>query len=135
MSACTNGPSQRYHREFIDAIFGEGKSYIGMANQDSKEDSMGRIDSWPMVWLYYCLNVIGDPMLKVKGAPFTPFEPTNDRNDDGTLDGSSYGPDDGTDSGDNGGYDGSFIDRLRSFIRQLLTQILANLKSGNTSEK
>jgi len=65
----TDGPSQRYHREFIDAIFGEGKSLLGVANQDSKEDNIGRLDCDPMLWLYYCINLFGDPALHVHGAP------------------------------------------------------------------
>jgi len=92
--ASTDGPSQRYHREFIDAIFGEGKSTLGWANQDSKEDNLVRLDSWPMLWLYYCINLLGDPALKVKGAPYNPPELDQDSGDDG-----------GDGSDDNGGND------------------------------
>jgi len=80
--ASTDGPSQRYHREFIDAIFGEGKSTLGWANQDSKEDNLERLDSWPMLWLYYCINLFGDPALKVKGAPYNPPALDQDSGDD-----------------------------------------------------
>jgi len=64
----TDGPSQRYHREFIDAIFGEGKSLLGVANQDSKEDNAGQINpSMPIMrWLYYGIEYLGDPALRIK---------------------------------------------------------------------
>jgi hypothetical protein len=71
----TRGPSQYYHREFIDALFGEQKPLIGMANQDSKEDNINRFDCNQMLWLYYCLNLIGDPALRVHGAPGTFEQP------------------------------------------------------------
>jgi hypothetical protein len=59
----TNGASQRYHREFIDAIFGEGLIQLGKANQDSKEDNLYRISNKIMRWCYYQLNLFGDPTI------------------------------------------------------------------------
>lgn len=72
-------PSARYHREFWDAVFGEGKTTFGCASQDSKEDNVqyiglyesnlgpfGKIDI--MKFLYYGINLCGDPVLKIKGV-------------------------------------------------------------------
>jgi hypothetical protein len=65
----TDGASQRYHRQFWDAIFGEEIMEIGKANQDSKEDNIPNINGACMRWCYYELNLFGDPTLT--------FIPTN----------------------------------------------------------
>ncbi len=65
----TDGPSQRFDRQFWDAIFSEGKTNLGLANQDSKEDNIGGImggyynedSSRVLRWMYYGLNLLGDP--------------------------------------------------------------------------
>ncbi len=59
----TNGASQRFHRQFFDAIFGENITEIGKANQDSKEDNLHRIIYPCIRWCYYQLNLFGDPTL------------------------------------------------------------------------
>jgi hypothetical protein len=59
----TDGASQRYHREFWDAVFGENITEIGKANQVSKEDNLHRIRQAVMRWCYYQLNLFGDPSL------------------------------------------------------------------------
>jgi hypothetical protein len=59
----TDGSSQRYQREFWDAVFGENINEIGKANQDSKEDNIYRIYQSVMRWCYYQLNLFGDPSL------------------------------------------------------------------------
>ncbi|UCD13872.1 MAG: PKD domain-containing protein [Thermoplasmatales archaeon] len=59
----TDGPSQRFHREFWDAVFGENITEIGKANQDSKEDILFRINYPCMRWCYYQLSLFGDPTL------------------------------------------------------------------------
>ena len=64
----TDGPSQRFNREFLDAIFREGKTRLGVANQDSKEDNFERTDNFISLCVYYCLNLLGDPALEFKGA-------------------------------------------------------------------
>ncbi|RLF57968.1 MAG: hypothetical protein DRN25_05775 [Thermoplasmata archaeon] len=63
----TDGPSQRYNREFVDAIFGEGRERIGEANIDSKEDNIGRmlLSSVPMRIIYYGINLLGDPLIEI----------------------------------------------------------------------
>jgi len=63
MSHSTDAPSQRYHREFIDAIFGENITELSRANQDSKEDNLYRINDQCMRWCYYQLNLFGDPTI------------------------------------------------------------------------
>ncbi len=57
----TDSSSQHFHREFWDAVFGEGKTIIGEANHDSKEDNLYRINDECMRWSYYALNLFGDP--------------------------------------------------------------------------
>lgn len=66
----TDGASQRYNREFWDAIFNvsERKLEIGKANQDSKEDNLYRISDDYMRWVYYELNVFGDPTIRFRGV-------------------------------------------------------------------
>jgi len=59
----TDGDSQRYHREFWDAVFGENIPEIGKANQDSKEDNIFLIERSCMRWCYYQLNLFGDPSI------------------------------------------------------------------------
>ncbi|MGC9307947.1 MAG: right-handed parallel beta-helix repeat-containing protein, partial [Thermoplasmatota archaeon] len=61
----SDGPSHRYHREFVDALFGEGKLRLGMANHDSKHDNLYRIDESCMRWCCYGTNLFGDPALLI----------------------------------------------------------------------
>ena len=61
----TNGSSQRYDREFWDAIFGEGITNLGKANQDSKEDNIGLIFTDYYRYCYYQLNLLGDPEVQI----------------------------------------------------------------------
>lgn len=70
----TDGPSQRFDREFFDAIFNEGVRYpkktsLGVANQDSKEDNLWRINEPHMRYCYYELNLFGDPQVSLKPVP------------------------------------------------------------------
>ena len=63
--------SQRYDREFFDAIFGENIHELGKANADSKEDNLHYIGgdysaSNTMRQCYYQLNLFGDPQLSIK---------------------------------------------------------------------
>jgi len=59
----TNGPSQKFQREFWDAVFGENITEIGKANQDSKEDILYQINYPYIRWCYYQLNLFGDPTI------------------------------------------------------------------------
>ena len=68
----TDGPSQRYHREFWDAVFAEDITEFGKANQDSKEDNLYRIHEVAMRWCYYELNLLGDPAVQFKAPTNSP---------------------------------------------------------------
>ena len=60
-SYSTDGDSQRFHREFWDAVFGENIKEIGRANHDSKEDNLYMIQRSCIRWVYYGTNLFGDP--------------------------------------------------------------------------
>ncbi len=60
-SYSTDGDSQRFHRQFWDAVFGENIKEIGRANHDSKEDNLFLIQRSCMRWVYYETNLFGDP--------------------------------------------------------------------------
>jgi hypothetical protein len=62
-SYSTDGDSQRLHRQFWDAVFGENISQIGKANHDSKEDNLAIIGRSCIRWCYYETNLFGDPSL------------------------------------------------------------------------
>ena len=57
----TDGPSQRFDRQFWDAVLNEDMLEIGRANQDSKEDNLWDINGECIRWCYYELNLFGDP--------------------------------------------------------------------------
>jgi hypothetical protein len=71
----TDGASQRYNREFWDAVFSpaEGKLEFGRANADSKEDNIYRITDDYMRWVYYELNLFGDPAIGFRGVSAIAF--------------------------------------------------------------
>lgn len=75
----TDGPSQRFNREFWDAVFNtaEGMPELGRANQDSKEDNLYRINEDCMRWCYYELNLFGDPTIAIKGVRGVTFDYPN----------------------------------------------------------
>jgi hypothetical protein len=62
-SYSTDGDSQRFHRQYWDAVFGEGITEISRANHDSKEDNLNIIDRSCIRWVYYQTNLFGDPAL------------------------------------------------------------------------
>ncbi len=66
MGYSTDGPSQYFDREFFDALFGENIRSLGQANQDSKEDNIGRIDDWYIRFCYYEITLFGDPEISLK---------------------------------------------------------------------
>jgi hypothetical protein len=62
----TNGASQHFHREYIDACFGEYLAENGDALVDSKIDTIPyTLSSGVMHWVHYELNLMGDPAMKV----------------------------------------------------------------------
>jgi len=78
MGYSTDGPSQRFDRQFWDAPLGEGIFEIGRANQDSKEDNLWDINGGCIRWCYYELNLFGDPAQKFRFAEtcdWIEFEP------------------------------------------------------------
>ncbi|HWR27581.1 MAG TPA: C25 family cysteine peptidase, partial [Candidatus Thermoplasmatota archaeon] len=79
-SYSTDGDSQRLHRQFWDAVFGEMIPEIGRANHDSKEDNLPIIGRSCIRWCYYETNLFGDPALKIteitNNPPATPSLPS-----------------------------------------------------------
>ena len=69
--AGTDGPSQRYQREFWDAVFSplENKPEIGRAMYDSKEDNIYRINESGMRWCHYEITLFGDPCIPIINTP------------------------------------------------------------------
>ncbi len=61
-----DGVSQRFHREFWDAFFGEGASTIGQALIDSKEDNAWAFDDPYFRWVGFESNLFGDPAVRLK---------------------------------------------------------------------
>ena len=78
-SYSTDGDSQRFHRQFWDAVFGENIKEIGRANHDSKEDNIPIIGRSCIRWVYYETNLFGDPALRftedTNHPPETPSVP------------------------------------------------------------
>jgi len=61
----TDGANQYYNRQFFDALFGEGITAIGPANDDSKVDNIPFVDMGPNRWVYYELVLLGDPAMDI----------------------------------------------------------------------
>jgi hypothetical protein len=84
-SYSTDGDSQRFQREFWDAIFDENIPELGKANHDSKEDNLPIIGRSMIRWCYYQTNLFGDPtinMLDTNGntIPDQPDKPNGPSN-------------------------------------------------------
>jgi len=77
--ASTNGASQHFHREFVDAIFDENMTVIGEANQDSKEDSAPWAEWGVYRWCYYEINLFGDPSMDMWTDIPIPIQPEYER--------------------------------------------------------
>lgn len=66
MQGSTNGASQYFHRQYIDAIFGESINELGYTLVDSKIDNIPFISNSPvMYWVTYETNLIGDPLMMI----------------------------------------------------------------------
>lgn len=63
----TDGASQYFDRQFFDAVFGEDITAIGQANDKSKEDNIGNLNSHQgaIRWCAYQLNLFGDPSMDI----------------------------------------------------------------------
>ncbi|MFE3846079.1 C25 family cysteine peptidase [Thermoplasmatota archaeon] len=82
----TDGDSQRFNREFWDAVFGENIPEIGKANQDSKEDNLYLIGRSCIRWCYYQLNLFGDPSVSFfYNKPKKPETPTGQKTGEARL--------------------------------------------------
>lgn len=61
----THSSSQRFHREYIDAIFGEGIHELGAAIADARADAVPyTLNSGVMHWCHYEITLFGDPAMK-----------------------------------------------------------------------
>jgi hypothetical protein len=90
------GPSQHFDRQFWDAILGENILNLGRANQESKQATYDVVGpggfDWAMRWVYYELNVFGDPELVIKtGAGIVHQGHTIDDDNDGESGGDGDG--------------------------------------------
>ncbi len=66
MQGSTNGASQYFHRQYIDAIFGESINALGYTLVDAKIDNIPFISNSPvMYWVTYQTNLIGDPLMMI----------------------------------------------------------------------
>ncbi len=68
----TDGASERYDRQFFDAIFGQNITELGKANTYSKEKNIGYLSSSDpaeagvMRYVYYETNLLGDPTTQLQ---------------------------------------------------------------------
>ncbi len=69
----TNGSSQYYHRQFVDALFAEGLNELASANDDSRTDNVPYIAYESNRWVHYEVTTFGDPAMPVWTA--TPRAP------------------------------------------------------------
>ena len=69
----TDGPSQRFDRQFWDATLGERILQLGRANQDSREDNVYDINGDCIRWCFYELNLFGDPELALRFVNVPPW--------------------------------------------------------------
>lgn len=61
----TNGASQRFHRQYIDALFGEDIIELGYALVDCKVDNIPYTNTPVMYWVAYETNLFGCPFMRV----------------------------------------------------------------------
>jgi len=69
----TNGSSQYYHRQFVDALWAEGINELAAANGDSRADNIGYIDYESNRWVHLEITAFGDPAMPIWAhTPRTP---------------------------------------------------------------
>lgn len=62
----TNGPSQHLHREFYDALYGEGITRIAEIHEDSRLDTQPFVtNNSTLLWSYFECTLLGDPTLDI----------------------------------------------------------------------
>ncbi|MFC1662732.1 C25 family cysteine peptidase [Patescibacteria group bacterium] len=66
----TDGPSQRFHRQFVDTMIVDGITNIAKANYQSKFKNFGNLSDPYIRFVAYELNVIGDPETPIKMPTF-----------------------------------------------------------------
>ena len=71
-SNSTDGPSQRFNRQFWDAFFDEQILNLGAINADSHEDNLWCINDDCIRWCYYETNLFGDPHTMLRGQVIGP---------------------------------------------------------------
>jgi hypothetical protein len=76
----TRGSSQYFHREFVDAMYGEDLTNIASANDDSKVDCLPWIlaDDMANRWCALEITVFGDPELDIWTAQPVALSPSYD---------------------------------------------------------
>ncbi|MFC1655080.1 C25 family cysteine peptidase, partial [Myxococcota bacterium] len=62
----TDGPSNRFHRQFWDAFFAEGATTIGEAFADCKDDNAPAFADIGNRWAGFTVNLLGDPAIALK---------------------------------------------------------------------
>ncbi len=65
-SVSCRGASQYFHRQFTNALFALGKNRLGDANQSSKEANVKFMGHGTTRWVFFELNLLGDPYLPLK---------------------------------------------------------------------
>lgn len=65
VTGTTNGSSQYYHRQFVDALFGEEINELAAANSDSRVDNIGYIEYEANRWVHYEITALGDPAMPI----------------------------------------------------------------------
>ncbi|OQW95780.1 MAG: hypothetical protein BWK77_06885, partial [Verrucomicrobia bacterium A1] len=63
----TDGPSQRFDRQFWDGYFGKKLVSIGALNANSHEANLWDLNGSCIRWCYYESNLLGDPQTPMRG--------------------------------------------------------------------
>ncbi len=67
-TASDNGPSNEFDKQFFKAVCQDGVPYLGQALQMSKEALASTTSTMDATrWVYYELNLLGDPSLRIGG--------------------------------------------------------------------
>jgi hypothetical protein len=72
MGNSTDGPSQRFDRQFWNAYFGKKIFSLGEINAQSHEDNIWDINGECIRWCYYETNLLGDPQTFLRGQATGP---------------------------------------------------------------
>jgi hypothetical protein len=67
----SDGPSEHYHREFVDALYYDSLYHIGTTHLKSKSETApfvevsGEFEPGATRWVFYDNNILGDPMMSI----------------------------------------------------------------------